>query len=116
MDPEPPRRQIPDVGPVSERQGRRARLGPGVVVGELGQGRDGLTGGRGPAATGRPAAGGDPEPNLLRVVQDLTGATVTEARSLLADHRRQGLRVIRGGKSRPKERRRDKTTGGLGGG
>jgi len=49
-----------------------AMLGPGVVVGELGQRRDALD---------DPAT---PDRTVLRAVQDLTGSTVTEVRSLLA--------------------------------
>ena len=47
-------------------------LGPGVVVGELGQRRD---------APEQPVG---PDHTVLRAVQDATGSTVTEVRSLLA--------------------------------
>lgn len=49
-----------------------AMLGSGVIVGELGQRRDALD---------EPAK---PDRTVLRAVQDLTGTTVTEVRSLLA--------------------------------
>ena len=65
----------------------RVRLGSGVVVGELGQARDGLGADRigGPGAGGVAGAVTDRgEVSLLRAVQDATEATVTAVRSLLA--------------------------------
>ncbi len=53
----------------------RAALGPGVIVGELAQDRDGLSNAAGPAGRA---------PSLVQAVQDATGDTIAATRSLLA--------------------------------
>ncbi|MEM9565633.1 MAG: ABC-F family ATP-binding cassette domain-containing protein [Actinomycetota bacterium] len=54
----------------------RATIGPGVIVGELAQGRDGLSRAH--------AARADGGPSVLQAVQDVTGSTIAQTRSLLA--------------------------------